>query len=373
VVSLTVLDNEDNEDSVSKNIFIGNDIYLPEIIDTTPCLGYTGEIFTFTATLGDIPLAENTGVACAWVEYWYTITVHKQTSMALVGNHYWEKTITLDDTAETLHYMLIAKDLTGNINNTAVKQVNIHDLLKPVITNLTCTPSSGNSPEEINITCRVIDNRNIDTVQVDISSPNGSFCNLSMNNIMGTDKYYYNSSYENPGMYQYYVYAKDSSGNSNASSLMIFSIYQNDTTPPSVINYSLSPSIIPVDTDGDSLWGETMNISLLISDESNITSVEIDLVNLGGSVSSLHPIEGANIWYITTTACPGTAIHDGTHYLPTSLDINVTDEWGNWNLTQIHIYVWENGDVSGNGKVTLYDATYLAKWYLNIPGYEELK
>ena len=116
-----------------------------------------------------------------------------------------------------------------------------------------------------------------------------------------------------------------------------------------------------------------MNISLLISDESNITSVVIDLVNLGGSVSFLNPIEGTNIWYITTTAHPGAAIHDGTHYLPLNLDVNVTDEWGNWNLTQINLYVWENGDVSGNGKVTLYDATYLAKWYLGIPGYEVLK
>ena len=372
VVSLTVRDNEDNTDILSKNIFVGNDMYPPRIIDTTPGMGYAGETFTFTATLQDIPLAENTGIKSVWVEYWYTITAHKQTSMTLVGYHNWEKTISLNDTVETLHYILLAKDLSDNMNNTAVKQVNICDSLKPVITNLTCIPPSGNSSEEINITCCVSDNRDIETVQVDISSPNESFCNLSMNNIMGTDRYYYTSTYENPGVYQYYVYAKDSSGNINVSSPLSFSIYQNDTTPPNVITYSLSPSIIPNDTDGDPLWGETMNISVLFSDESTITSVVIDLASLGGSVSFLHPLEGTNIWYITTAACPGTAIHDGTQYLSHSLDINVTDEWGNWNVTQIHLSVWENGDVSGNGKITLYDATYLAKWYLNIPGYENI-
>jgi len=375
VVGLTVIDNGDNEDSISKNIFVGNDTYPPEIIDATPEMGYNGETFTFSATLRDIPLAENTGVEYAWIEYWYTITDQKQTSMVPMGNHYWEKTITLNATCEALHYILLAKDLTENINNTDVKQVDIHDSLKPVITNLTCAPHSGNSPEEINITCCVIDNWDIETVRVDISSPNWSFCNMPMNNINGTDRYYYNSIYENPGVYHYYVYAIDSSSNINVSAILTFSIYLNDTSdanPPIVINYSCSPSIIPIDTDNDPLWGEMMNISLLISDESNITSVVIDLVNLGGPMSFLNPIEGTNIWYITTTAPPGTAIHDGTNYLPLNLDVNVTDEWGNWNLTQINLDVWENGDVSGNGKVTLYDATYLAKWYLNIPGYENL-
>ena len=372
VVGLTVFDNDDNEDSLSKNIFVGNDTYPPEISDTTPGMGYNGETFTFTATLCDIPLAENTGVEYAWVEYWYIITAKKQTSMVPVGNHDWEKTITLNDTFETLHYILLAKDLTGNMNNSDVKQVNIHDSLKPVIKNLTCTPHSGSNPEEINITCHVIDNWNIETVRVDISSPDYSFCNMPMNNIIGTDRYYYNSIYENPGVYHYYVYAIDSSGNINVSAILTFSIYLDDTNPPIVINYSCSPSIIPIDTDGDALWGEMMNISLLISDESNITSVVIDLENLGRPVSFLDHIEGTNIWYITTTAQPGTAIHDGTHYLSLNLDVNVTDEWGNWNLTQINLYVWENGDVSGNGKVTLYDATYLAKWYLNIPGFENL-
>jgi hypothetical protein len=195
---------------------------------------------------------------------------------------------------------------------------------------------------------------------------------MSMNNIMGTDTFYYNATYENPGMHNYYVYVKDINSNINISTLFDFCIFSPDSDPPEVTNYYFSYSVIPVDTDGEPLWGELMNISLIISDESNISSVVIDLTSLGGTLCFLNVISETNTWYIHTNASIDTAIHNGLNYLPHSLDVNVADEWGNWNFTNIELNVWKNGDVSGNGKVTLYDATYLAKWYLNIPGYENL-
>jgi hypothetical protein len=66
----------------------------------------------------------------------------------------------------------------------------------------------------------------------------------------------------------------------------------------------------------------------------------------------------------------GTALHDGTRYVPHQLMINASDEYGNWNTATVNITVWRNGDVNGDGVITLYDATYLAKWYFNQQGFE---
>ena len=151
------------------------------------------------------------------------------------------------------------------------------------------------------------------------------------------------------------------------------------TTGPK-ITVNLSLPIIPEDTNGNPMvcpdnpaCSEVTNITLTITDPRIINSVTIDLSSLGWPNNEhLTHIQGTNIWYILVNAAPGTAVHDGTRYVPHCLVINASDEYGNWNTTTINVTVWKNGDVNGDGVITLYDATYLAKWYFNQPGFEYL-
>ena len=153
-----------------------------------------------------------------------------------------------------------------------------------------------------------------------------------------------------------------------------------DDTPPQFTTVTCSPPIIPEDTNdnphlcsGNPVCSEVTVIATTINDTSSIANVTINLSSLGWSPTvPLTRIPGTDIWYILVNATVGTALHDGTRYVPHQLMINASDEYGNWNTATVNITVWRNGDVNGDGVITLYDATYLAKWYFNQQGFEYL-
>ena len=155
-------------------------------------------------------------------------------------------------------------------------------------------------------------------------------------------------------------------------------VVENTSILPQFTNVSCSPPIIPEDTDDNDILHldnsnciEASNISVHIID--SIVSATINLTTLGwSSAIPLANIPGTDNWYILVNATMGTAVHDGTIYVPHQLVINASDEYGNWNTTTVNVTVWRNGDVNGDGVITLYDATYLAKWYFNQPGFEHL-
>jgi len=146
------------------------------------------------------------------------------------------------------------------------------------------------------------------------------------------------------------------------------------------INVTCSPCSIPEDSDnnamvcpGNPVCSEVTVITVTINGTSNITNATINLSPLGWlDTVPLQYIPGTDTWYILVNATAGTAIHDGTRYVPHSLILNVTDEYGHCHTNRVNITVWKNGDANGDGIITLYDATYLAKWYFHQPGFEYL-
>ncbi len=59
--------------------------------------------------------------------------------------------------------------------------------------------------------------------------------------------------------------------------------------------------------------------------------------------------------------------------MPHNLTICAIDTFGNVNSSvSVPLTVILNGDVSNNGEVSLYDATYLANYILNKPGFETM-
>jgi hypothetical protein len=145
-----------------------------------------------------------------------------------------------------------------------------------------------------------------------------------------------------------------------------------DNTPPVVTNGNATPLIIPDDTDNEPLWGENVTLTVTVSDHSSV-AVTINLSTIGGSAIQPMMNAGGNTWSVTTNASNGTAGWNGTAYVPYYLLVNATDAQGMSNTSVgIELAVMKNGDASGNGEVTLYDASYIAKWYLGQVGFETL-
>ena len=146
-----------------------------------------------------------------------------------------------------------------------------------------------------------------------------------------------------------------------------------DTMPPLVRDASASPAIIPEDTDNEPQWGENSTLNVTVRDNSNITSVTINLSTIGGSANqSMTNIEG-NVWSVTTSASNGTASWNGSAYVPYQLQVNATDEHENSNTNvSINLTVMENGDVDEDGNVTDDDAMYIFRWWLHKPEFEEI-
>jgi len=128
----------------------------------------------------------------------------------------------------------------------------------------------------------------------------------------------------------------------------------SDNSSPIVTNASSSHEI-PDDTDNEPLWGETAQLNVTVTDESNISSVTINLSEIGGSSAKPMLNIGGNIYSTTTNASAGTPPK------VYNLTVNATDVYGNSNISStIRLKVMKNGDCTGNGSVNIGDALRLA-------------
>jgi hypothetical protein len=77
-----------------------------------------------------------------------------------------------------------------------------------------------------NITCEVTDNEAVDSVWLNITYPNDSTVNVSMN-AAGGNQFYYNTTFSSFGIYNYEIFAKDTSENSDKTISDSFTLYAN--------------------------------------------------------------------------------------------------------------------------------------------------
>jgi hypothetical protein len=144
-----------------------------------------------------------------------------------------------------------------------------------------------------------------------------------------------------------------------------------ETTPPAVLSPTANPPSIPEDTDFYPGWGETSQLNVTVTDESDIERVTINLSSIGGlSDQSMTRIAGTDTWTITVNASVGTALYNES-YLSHNLRVSAVDVLGNVNMSvAIPLTVMLNGDVSENGEVTAYDSMYITKHRLGLSGFE---
>jgi len=276
----------------------------------------------------------------------------------------------------THSYCIQANDTSGNMETSATYTFAIQDTMPPVITSITDTPDPQYEDGYVNITCSVTDNAGVDTVLVNITYPDSTILEIPMDE----GSYHYNATYSQAGIYTYHIRANDTSGNTETSPAYTFTIESIDDTPPVLSGVSSTLAVIPLDTadkpgygpqDDDTIYSEYVNITIDVTDESNISSVLIDLSLLGGNpMSPMAHATGTDTWYARTNASLMSSWNGTTHIYDTfSLVITATDEHDNWDTSSVQMEVWENGDIDGDGGLSAYDVTYLANHIIGSGGY----
>lgn len=105
------------------------------------------------------------------------------------------------------------------------------DYIPPIIVNVQIALSNPIDTETPfgweNISCKVTDNIGINCVRLLIKNPLGGTSNISMVKKTGSNVYYYCTTYFQYGNYSYYIWSRDSSGNSNHSNKYKLSIAPN--------------------------------------------------------------------------------------------------------------------------------------------------
>ncbi|KYK21779.1 hypothetical protein AYK24_03215 [Thermoplasmatales archaeon SG8-52-4] len=260
-VKLSVTDDDDSTTNLSKTINIF-DFILPEINDNTPKTGYTGDVFTFEATITDLGNVEN-----AYVEYWFGSGSHTNITMNNYAGDDWEETIIVDSSTDILHYIISAYDSSNNWNDTGIMDVIIYDNDAPVIINNSPSYAIAGYPYVFNVT--VIDNIELSGVYVEYWYDNGVHYNESMTDIQN-NLWEFTITVDLASNILHYVFsAVDLSDNWANTETIDVSIIQNDEPSNPIIDgpntgkpdIEYDYTFVSTDPNGDDLyyfidWGD---------------------------------------------------------------------------------------------------------------------
>jgi len=191
------------------------DTLEPTLTDNTPSTSGTGNTFIFNATVTD-----NIAVSQVSVSYYFgTNTPTQEIMNQITGTDYYEKQISIPtDSTDKLYYNLSAIDQATNENYTGINDVLISDDDAPRIYDV----ANETTSTYVNITCNVTDNIALTRINVTIINPDNTEDNKSMIHLQN-DMYYYNVS-KPMDLYDYYIWATDTSSNFNKTKTYTFTI-----------------------------------------------------------------------------------------------------------------------------------------------------
>jgi parallel beta-helix repeat protein len=145
------------------------------------------------------------------------------------------------------------------------------DLEPPTISSVVAVPDPQEVNGFVNVSAIVNDNLQLGGVWINITDPIGSTeGNYSMDYDVPNDEYFRNSSYSIPGLYQFTVWAIDTSGNWNSS---FGSFLMVDTTLPLIKDVIENPN--PQDAGG------IVNVSANITDNAEVYNAWINITGKG--------------------------------------------------------------------------------------------
>ncbi len=188
----------------------------------------------------------NTSMISGTLNEWYLMVIFNQ-----LGNY---------------NYTIWANDTQGNWNSTGSGTILMAPVVSPEFTNVTHFPNPQENGGNVNITVDIIDNVGVVEVWINITLPDGTHLNTTMDTESITE-WFYNSSYPDIGDYPYTIWANDTDGNWNRTTVEIFTI--QDTDGPYFSNLLDTPD--PQENDG------AVNITIDITDDIGVSQARIQI------------------------------------------------------------------------------------------------
>ena len=281
-----------------------NDVVKPKINHVPVVSANIGETINITVNVTD-----DVSVDAVYLNYTGingtndNVTMHR-------WNGNWSFEIIGQNIIGIVSYFIWVNDTSGNDNQTQVHQVQINDVVKPKIEHTPVTFANIN--KTINVTAKITDDVKVESVYLNYTDINGINHNDTMIKWNG------NWSYEIPGQLSvgnltYFVWANDTSGNANQTSIyqvQINDVITPDTTPPTILLESPTGINVSVSTSIIIKFDEPMNITsaqnaIIISPAIAVSSYSWNTDN-----TTLTITLSANLSYNTTyniTVGTGTA------------------------------------------------------------------
>ena len=232
----------------------------------------------------------------------------------------------------------------NELNNVAYKELYVNDLTPPIISSLKVNPPQQEAGKHVNVSCIVVDRGVVDTVKINVTDPSGKSFVFPMNNIFGTDTYYYNTSYIMCGSYIFFIEANDTGGNNDTTQTYQFVI--EDNTPPEIKNIKTMPML--------QFQNGYVNISCEVYDICGVESVFVNITYPSGDTQniSMDNISTDKVFYYNTTYS-----FEGVYYY----FIWANDTKGNANISVIKTFtiliqqytLTTSVDPSGGGYIEL--------------------
>ncbi len=249
-VTLEVTDDDDKIDSTVKSVLV--DSTPPEVIDNTPDIATTGDIFTFNATVTD-----NVEVNLVTVIYKYDDGDVNNVDLYNTVGDYWEGSIIIEHTLEIIYYFIYAEDTYGNGHCSDLWNVTILDNDLAEITDLVADPAVQMSGYYVNISAVVIDNIGLSEVNLHVEYPDSTEQIFPIIDNKIGDTYNSNRTYIPDGTYSFYILAKDTSGNENVSETKTFNIVIGSAPEkPQINGPSSGGKDIPIEFQFKSIDGD---------------------------------------------------------------------------------------------------------------------
>jgi hypothetical protein len=281
-------DTSDNWNFTSIDTFSIIDMELPEIlsIDDTPDPQENGGLVNITATIFD-----NIGVDEVWVYVIYPNGSWTNLSMIFNSGNEWFHETAYSDLGAHL-YIIWAKDTSGNWNTSGPGTFIIQDTNGPTISDLLSTPAIQIMGEFVNTIVNVTDDVGVGIVRINITYPDGTWQNKSMNKGQNNE-WYFNSDYSVLGIYSYTIYANDTSNNWESSGLGSFEIIYTDSPP---ILWGL------IDSPDPQSVGGSVSISVNVADDILVEEVWLNIEYPMGVTVNMSMTQGPGyLWYYSTS------------------------------------------------------------------------
>jgi len=202
----------------------------------------------------------------------------------------------------------------------------LQDTEPPVVREVNIVPNPQIMGGYINITAAVIDNVQVNIVKVVITYPDSSMYNVTMDYLPNPQSYpwpayYYNVTYSLLGMYYFYIWANDTSGNQNQSVLYSFEVIEEDLLPPEISGVQDNPD--------PQIIGGTVNITCTVTDNIQVDSVHVIirypsyhvynytmakvLTTNNYYFNTHYPLIGTYYYYIWATDTSDNSVHTSLH------------------------------------------------------------